>query len=93
MEDMDYGDEALLDDNFKGTTVRGIKALGKDPFVKTTSIGTQANIIGSLSWWVNQVDISLYHPTLTMQDLVAIAETMPDPTWTSQQGTPVPPAG
>ena len=85
MDTIDYGDEDLLDGPFRGVTVRGIKARGKDPFVKTTSIGTQANIIGSLSWWVNQVNISLYHPTLTMQELVVIAEAMPDPTWASNQ--------
>ena len=98
-EDMGYGDAdllALLDGPFEGATVRGIPAVGKDPYVKTTSIGTQANIIGSLSWWVNQVDISLYHPTLTMQELVTIAEAMPDPTWSSQptqQETPAPSSG
>lgn len=99
IEDMDYGDADLpdlLDGPFKATTVNGINAIGKDPYIETTSIGTQANIIGSLSWWVNQVDISLYHPTLTMQELVTIAEAMPDPTWSSQptqQGTPVPSSG
>ena len=98
MEDMDYGDADLLDNldgPFEGATVRGISAIGKDPFVKTTSIGTQANIIGSLSWWVNQVDIRLYHPTLTMRELVTIAEAMPDPAWTSNQSgtTPVSTSG
>ena len=83
IEDMDYGDADLLDGTFKAATVRGIRAIGKDPYIETTSIGTQANIIGSLSWWVNQVDISLYHPTLTMQELVTIAEAMPDPVWDS----------
>ena len=90
MDTIDYGDEDFLDDNSKGVTVRGIKAIGRDPFVKTTNIGAQANIIGSLSWWVNEVNISLYHPTLTMQELIAIAEDMPDPTWASNQhATPV----
>ena len=99
MEDMDYDDEDildLLDGPFKGATVRGIRAIGKDPYVGATSIGTQANIVGSLSWWVNQVDISLCHPTLTMRELITIAEAMPDPTWSSQlnqQGTPVPSSG
>ena len=90
MDTVDYGDDDLLDEPFKGVTVRGIKARGKDPFVKTTSVGAQAHIIGSLSWWVNQVDISLYHPTLTMRELIAIAQAMPDPTWASNQTGAVP---
>lgn len=78
---MDYGE--LMTDPFREVGVRGMTAKGKDPFVKTTGLGTQANIPGSLSWWVNRVDIRLYHPTLSLEELLRIGEAMPDPTWPS----------
>ena len=71
----------LVTGSFRQATVKGSSGRGKDPFVKTTNIGTQVNVIGSLSWWESDVDIRLYHPTLTMQELLVIAEAMPAPTW------------
>ena len=71
----------LVTGSFREATVKGNPGRGKDPFVKTTNIGTQANIIGSLSWWESNVDIRLYHPTLTMQELLVVAEAMPAATW------------
>ena len=71
----------LVTGSFSQVTVKGNPGRGKDPFVKTTNIGTQVNVIGSLSWWESNVDIRLYHPTLTMQELVVIAEAMPAPAW------------
>ena len=81
MEYMDYGED--VDSPFKQANVRGIGAEGLDHYIKTTKSGTRESVPGSLSWWVNQVDIRMVHPTLTIQELVAIAEAMPDPTWSS----------
>ena len=67
--------------SFRKAIVKGNQGRWKDPFVKTTNIGTQVNIIGSLSWWESDVDIRLYHPTITMQELLVVAEAMPAPTW------------
>ena len=73
----------LADDPFRATNVRGIPARGKDPAVKTLSAGGQVNTPASLGWWVNRVDIALYHPTWSMEQLLEIGEAMPDPTWPS----------
>ncbi len=76
---IDYS--ALADDPFRAANVRGIPASGKDPAVKTLSTGGQVNTPANLSWWVNQVDIGLYHPTWFMEQLLEIGEAMPDPIW------------
>ena len=76
---IDYS--ALADDPFQAANVRGIPASGKDPAVKTLSTGGQVNTPANLSWWVNQVDIGLYHPTWSMEQLLEIGEAMPDPIW------------
>ena len=73
----------LAYDPFRATNVRGIPARGKDPAVKTLSAGGQVNTPANLSWWVNRVDIALYHPTWSMEQLLEIGEAMPDPTWPS----------
>ena len=75
---------AIAGGPFRAASVRGIPASGKDPAVKTSNLSGQVNTPANLSWWVNQVDIGLYHPTWSMQDLLRIGEAMPGPTWTSQ---------
>ncbi len=94
---IDYS--ALADDPFRAANVRGIPASGKDPAVKTLSTGGQVNTPANLSWWVNQVDIGLYHPTWSMEQLLEIGEAMPDPIWSPTTTralptfTPVPTVG
>ena len=68
-------------DPFKATSVRGIPARGKDPYIKILNTGQRARITGSLGWWVNRVDIRLYHPTWPMTDLVRVGEAMSEPAW------------
>ena len=77
----DYSE--LSTDPFREVSVRGITASGKDPTVETTGLGTQANMPGNLSWYVNRVDIGMYHPSWSLQELLRIGEAMPDPTWPS----------
>ena len=94
---IDYS--ALADDPFRAANVRGIPASGKAPAVKTLSTGGQVNTPANLSWWVNQVDIGLYHPTWSMEQLLEIGEAMPDPIWSPTTTralptfTPVPTVG
>ena len=71
----------LATGSIRQASVRGKSASGRDPYVKTTPSGERVAIAANLSWWVNRVDISLYHPTLAMDDLVEIAESMSDPAW------------
>ena len=67
---------------FRLTTVNENNARGKDAGVKTLSDGTtRAAYPASLSWDVNDVQISLYHPSWSMERLKEIAESMPSPTW------------
>ena len=67
---------------FRLTTVDESNARGKDAGVKTLSDGrTRAAYPASLSWHVNDVDISLYHDSWSMERLREIAESMPTPTW------------
>ncbi len=88
-EETDLHKPSLVDDVFGTTTVRGIKALGKDAYVDRIDLGegefATYNVPGSVSWWVNDVDTTLYHPTLTLRELEKIAETMSDPIWPSNQ--------
>ena len=72
-----------MPDTFREVSVGGKTGTGKDAFVKTTNIGTQIDVPASVHWWDNKVDIRLYHPTMTMQELVRIGEAMPSPTWPS----------
>ena len=62
-------------------SVLGKPASGRDPYMKTTTDGQRVPIVANLTWWVNRVEIALYHPTLSMDELVEIAETMSDPVW------------
>ena len=68
-------------ESFRPASVRGIPASGKDAEVKTTEAGEGVSAPASLSWWVNGVYISVYHPRMSMDDLLEIAETIPDPVW------------
>lgn len=76
-------DLSELPDTFRQVSVGGKTAIGKDAFVKTTNIGTQIDVPASARWWDNKVTIVLYHPSMTMQELVRIGESMPAPTWPS----------
>ena len=66
---------------FRLTTVDENNARGKDAGVNTLIDGTRAAYPASLSWDVNDVQISLYHPSWSMERLKEIAESMPSPTW------------
>lgn len=67
---------------FRLTTVNENNARGKDAGVKTLSDGrTRAAYPASLSWDVNDVQISIYHDTWSMERLREIAESMATPTW------------
>ncbi len=76
-------DLSKLPDAYRQENIGGKTATGKDAFVKTTNIGTRVNVPASLSWWDNKVLIILYHPTMSLQELVRIGEAMPSPTWPS----------
>ena len=67
---------------FRSATVREHVASGKDTRLKTVSDGRQTNVPASLTWGVNQIRISLYHPTWTMDELLKVARSMDDPVWT-----------
>ena len=67
---------------YRLTTVNERNARGKDAGVKTLSDGrTKATYPASLSWDVNDVKISILHPSWSMERLREIAESMPSPTW------------
>ena len=74
-------DRRVLKDPTRKTNVRGIPAVGNDPYIKTFSDGHRTHIISSLSWRVNRVEFTLYHPTWLMDDLVRVGEAMSDPAW------------
>ena len=76
-------DLSELPDTVREVSVGGKTGTGKDAFVKTTNIGTQVDVPASVHWWDNKVDIRLYHPTLSLQELIRIGESMPSPTWPS----------
>lgn len=69
-------------------TVKGVSARGKDSSVRPLDVGgdvywdTRANV----SWWVNGVAIRLYHPMLSIEQLLEIAESMPNPVWDYRKG-------
>lgn len=62
-------------------SVRNMPGLGKERFIKKRRDGMTIRRLTSLSWWDNQVRITLYHPTVSLEELVRIGETMPSPTW------------
>ena len=76
-------DLSELPDTVREVSVGGKTGTGKNAFVKTTNIGTQVDVPASVRWWDNSVSIVLYHPTMTMQELIRIGESMPAPTWPS----------
>lgn len=76
-------DLSQLRDAFREERVGGKTDRGKDAYVKTKKKGTQVGVPASLSCWDNQAKIPLYHPTMTLQELVRIGEAMPAPTWPS----------
>ena len=78
-DEVDY--TKRLTGSTRPTRVRGIPAGGRDPFVKTTNEGFRVAVPAVLSWWVNRVNISLYHPTLPMAQLEEVAEGMSNPEW------------
>ena len=77
----EHPDRRVLKDPARMTNVRGIPAVGNDPYIKTFSDGHRTHIISSLSWRVNRVEFTLYHPTWPMTDLVTVGEAMSDPAW------------
>lgn len=62
-------------------SVRNMPGLGKERFIKKRRDGMTIRRLTSLSWWDNQVRITLYHPTVSLDELIRIGETMPSPTW------------
>jgi hypothetical protein len=63
---------------FKAVTVNGNSGMGADPG-ETEVWGQPYAYPGSVEWWVNGLDITLYSDTLTLEQLLKIAETMPEP--------------
>ena len=70
-----------LSEPFRLATVKDGNAIGKDAGVNTLIDGTRAAYPASLSWDANDVQISIYHDTWSMERLKEIAESMPSPTW------------
>ena len=66
---------------FRLTTVDENNARGKDGGVNILIDGTQAAYPASLGWYTNDVRITLYHDSWSMERLQEIAESMPSPTW------------
>jgi hypothetical protein len=73
---------------FKAITVNGNSGMGADPG-ETEVWGKPYTYPGSVEWWVNGLDITLYSDTLTLEQLLKIAETMPEPAALPSQ-TPMP---
>ena len=80
-DSLDDVSDLSLDETDRVTTVDGSNAIGNDSGVNTLPDGTRAAYPASLSWHVNDVDISLYHDSWSMERLREIAESMPTPTW------------
>ncbi len=66
---------------FRLATVNENNARGKDAGVNILFDGTRAPYPASLSWVVNNVQMSLLHPSWSMERLKEIAESMPTLTW------------
>lgn len=60
---------------FRKTSVNGYTGIGINPG-STEFDGRKYPHPGSVSWWVNGLEITLYSNTLPLQDLLKIAETM-----------------
>ena len=78
-----YDDISVLDTSepFRLATVNERNAMGKDAGVNTLIDGTRAAYPASLSWDANNVKITIYHDSWSMERLKEIAESMPSPTW------------
>lgn len=76
-------DLSKLPGAYRQENIGGKTATGKDAYVTTNNIGAQVNVPASLRWWDNKVLVILYHPTMSLQELVRIGEAMPAPTWPS----------
>lgn len=63
---------------FKLLQVNGHAGRGKDPGVSEGLTG-KGPYPGSVDWWVGEVQLSIYHPNLSMRELLRIAESMPGP--------------
>lgn len=82
---------------FKKIDVNGNSGMGADPGVKEF-LGQPYSYPGSVGWWVNNLDITLYSDTMSLEELLQIAETvhpandlpMPTETSTTDGLTPIP---
>ena len=60
---------------FKRIDVNGNSGMGSDPGV-TEVQGQSYAYPGSVEWWVNGLDITLYSDTMSLEELLKIAETV-----------------
>jgi len=61
---------------FKKIDVNGNSGIGADP--GTTDVRGQPYAYpGSVEWWVNGLDVTLYSDTLSLEELLKIAQTIP----------------
>lgn len=67
---------------FQGLTVNGKPATGKDPGVAQVEGHGEVSYPGSVSWWTNGLSIHIYGD-FPMAELLKVAESMPEPVWTS----------
>ena len=77
-ERIDYG--ALAKPPARPVQVNGIPASGKDPTVQHLEISGRVDVPGVVSWWANGVDIHIWHPSFSMDQLLKVANSMPIPT-------------
>jgi hypothetical protein len=71
---------------FQLVTVRGVTGRGKDPGVARGKGSREQKYPGSVSWWTNRVQITIYHPDFSLAQLIRIAESMPELVWKPQGG-------
>lgn len=82
-EDQSPDWDAIIADSpeFTRITIRGHPGMGTDPGVQEIR-GRQYSYPGSVSWWVNGLLITIYSDTLSLGDLLKVAESVPNiPTW------------
>jgi hypothetical protein len=60
---------------FKKIDVNGVSGMGADPGV-TEFLGRPYSYPGSVEWWVEGLDITLYSDTMSLEELLKIAETV-----------------
>jgi hypothetical protein len=66
---------------FYKININGSSGIGRDPGF-TENYGKKYRYQGSVTWWVSGLDISLYSDTMSLSELVAVAESIPLPTAT-----------